>query len=82
MVSLNKSLCQAALTDAQAQRLLDSIERMTAAESLSDAALSDAAIHILVQMGEQDYAIINELISRFDKLAGIKRDEETGNIVQ
>lgn len=70
------------LTDAQAQRLLDSLDAMTAAESLSDAALADAAIHVLVtHLTDPSYAVISELINRFEARAGIVRNEETGEIV-
>lgn len=71
------------LTDAEAQRILDSIDAMTAAQSLTDAELSDAAISVVCALSQNDgfYAIIDELIKRFDKKAGVRRDEETGEVI-
>lgn len=71
------------ITDAQAQRLLDSIGRMTLAQRMSDAGLSDAAIHAVCCLSQTEhYEILSELICRFDRCAGIVRDGETGDIVK
>ena len=69
------------ITQEQADRLLHAIDCMTAAEALTDEQLSNAASSVLGTMHGQAYAIINELIERFEDRAGIKRDE-TGEIVK
>lgn len=72
-------------SDEGAQRILDAIDNMSTAQSLTDAQLSEALIHIQLKVcpyGHSiDYWVLNELMNRFDKLAGIKRDAETGEII-
>lgn len=70
------------LTDAEAQRFLDSIDRMTIAQKMTDAELSDAVIHVACCLSNTEhYEVLSEIIARFDKKAGIVRDKETGEIV-
>lgn len=69
------------LTDQQADRLLAELDAMDAAERFNDGELSNAAISVVVRLDGPSRAIINELLNRFDKLAGIRRDETTGEII-
>lgn len=69
-------------TAEQAQRVLDMLDRYTAVQSLTDRELADRFLtEVWAKMsGNQDF-LADELLGRFEHLAGIIRDNETGEIV-
>lgn len=71
------------LTPEQADNLLRAMEAMAAIERMSDIQLSQACIDEVwgsLPPGRAE-SLINELLNRFEALAGIERDEETGEVV-
>jgi hypothetical protein len=55
---------------------------MSKIQELTNSELSNMAFDVLAKNDGCDYWILSELTNRFDKLAGIKRSEETGEIVK
>ena len=69
------------MTDEQALRIFRELACMSAVELMTDVQLADRLRVLMFDMANQlDYYILSELVARFEKMAGIERDEE-GKVV-
>jgi hypothetical protein len=71
------------LNEEQAARLLAALDDSQSIHDLTDAQLSEAVLNEVwgkQYLFSRPEMLLSEMIGRFDKLAGVKRDEETGEI--
>lgn len=87
-MSTNPASTEREFTDEEASRFCEnvwqSIERKKRAEALSDVRLVEEVIDKVwgkFSFSDERMDLLDELIDRFEKRAGIKRDEETGEII-
>ena len=71
------------ISEEDATKLFKILNKHSVAQKLTDLQLADAATSIWGNLvgGSDEEIILNELIERFERMTGIKRDEETGEAI-
>lgn len=72
-------------TDKQLDALMALLHSDFSIKSMSNEALSDAVLSEVwanLPLNNRKELLLNEMIDRFDKAYGVKRDHDTGEIVQ
>ena len=70
-------------TDEQLNRLIKAIRIFDQIEKMTDLELSEAVLHKVwapMNLGSEGEMLVSQLLNRFEKKAGIERDDE-GNVV-
>ncbi len=73
------------MTDEQLDGVMRLLDARNKLESISDRQLSELVLHCIwakkVGWCSQEEFLLDEYITRFERMAGIKRDGETGDIL-